>query len=269
MAGGGDGPNKTNVDLTASLPVNSTAFNQSVSFTGNFPPTLPVDNPILAPVACSDPNPQENAENNNGNDIVFIDKVIAKKNNRSIMQPTSYLGKVKKGDHGRKLLSNKVPASCNQQQIAPKCHKRHKSSYKTCNDENSKRNGKRRSKMAKWKLRVKAVPEREHISDLQNSTKEPATIAPVDDDRELNEVELMLKHGNLNLLEDGGGLHKCKICDEEFSNTKKEINNHVTSRHGINAIQYQALYFEESSLWHKVPVHFTCIVLSLSPLVCL
>ncbi len=266
VAGRGDKPNRSNVNLTTSLPASSTASNQSAPFTGSFLPNLPVDNSFSTPVACSDPNPQVIAESNNDNDILFIDKVIDKKNDRSIMQPTSYLGKVEKGGHGRKLHSDKGSASCNQHHIAPKCHKHQKSSCKTCNYEDSKRNGKRRIKMAKRKLRVKAPPERECISDLQNTTKEPAIVAPVekddDDKKELNEVELVLKHGKLNFLERGGGLHKCKICGEEFHNTKKDINNHVTSRHDINAIQYQALYFEKSSLWHKVRVYCTCIVFS-------
>ncbi len=244
---------------TTGLPENSTALNQATSFNCNVLPTSAVHNSITLTPVASDPNLQATSESNsNGDDdIVFLDEVVIKKD--AIMQLPPNLAKVKKeGGHSRKRCSDedKVPTA-RTRKVVTNGHNHHKLHCKTCDGEDNQKKGNKNRKKSKRKLRVKAGPKRGSMIRSHSSTKEPDFALP-NDDGKLNSVELMLKHGKIDMLVEEGGvaLHKCKICSEECTNTKVAINNHVTSRHDISAIQYQALYFEEASLWHKVGSKF-------------
>ncbi len=64
-------------------------------------------------------------------------------------------------------------------------------------------------------------------------------------------VEKMLKCPHLQTLVENGEVHTCKVCGGEVANSKDEINGHVSTVHGINALQYLALFFPQGK-WFEV-----------------
>ncbi len=63
----------------------------------------------------------------------------------------------------------------------------------------------------------------------------------------------MMKYNRLTELLDNGEVHCCKICLRTVQNTKRKIHDHAVNIHGINILQYCALYFKKKSWsWHNV-----------------
>ncbi len=92
---------------------------------------------------------------------------------------------------------------------------------------------------------------------IEDSVMPSKALVLSDTDLDKN-VEKMLKCPHLQtLVEDREVHHTCKVCGEEVTNSKEEINGHVSSVHGINALQYLALFFPQGKWFEvsaKIPV---------------
>ncbi len=64
------------------------------------------------------------------------------------------------------------------------------------------------------------------------------------------EEKEMFKYERLSGLLNCGTVHRCQICNVQFPSTLEEIQKHVKG-HGINILQYHAIYFNQK-YWHHV-----------------
>ncbi len=95
---------------------------------------------------------------------------------------------------------------------------------------------------------AKHRPQDEKVARMNNASKKQE-VMPLKLTNSSVE-KLLLKYPPLDKLLKGQ-VHTCKICNEKIPICKQKINGHVVNKHGINAVQYLALFYMENK-WYKV-----------------
>ncbi len=88
----------------------------------------------------------------------------------------------------------------------------------------------------------------------RNKSSRLSCLKPRPTEDTFSEEKEMMKYDKLTELIEDGEVHCCKICLSEVQNTKRKIHNHTRNIHGINILQYYALYFNQEG-WYNVSKH--------------